>query len=313
MSAVTLWIQYGSGQPFKVDGTDSQDVSDIIEMVKTKLALTVRLDTLNLLVMDGNGFKGHPQRPGTLISQILRSYPWAGKNDRHPLLIRMTNQPQTNATFQPGWNYDFSHINQILYSELNTVNWLTMAFIADCLLDFELFPFYSATSLLIALKVSVYIILYHNERLEQYHFTCSSDNLSRGRYWTLLSSSLAHGDINHLLCNVFALAVGGPHLESILGFKYSVVFFCLSSVLSCIASERFHGLPSIGSSGIIYAIEGFFIRGVDLESLPYYILEQVLFYFATEGNVDHAAHIGGFLFGYMAHDVWFHRSWRFGN
>ncbi|KAH6595964.1 hypothetical protein BASA61_003614 [Batrachochytrium salamandrivorans] len=152
-----------------------------------------------------------------------------------------------------------------------------MAFIADCLLDFELFPFYSATSLLIALKVSVYIILYHNERLEQNHFTCSSDNLSRGRYWTLLSSSLAHRDINHLLCNISWT------------------------------------LPSIGSSGIIYAIEGFFIRNIDLETLPYYILEQVWFYFATEGNVDHAAHIGGFLFGYMAHDVWFHRSWRFGN
>ena len=64
-----------------------------------------------------------------------------------------------------------------------------------------------------------------------------------------------------------------------------------------IASERFHGLPSIGSSGIIYEIEAFFIRGGDLESLPYYILEQALFYFATEGNVDHAVHIGGLLYG----------------
>jgi hypothetical protein len=31
MSAVTLWIQYSSGPPFKVDGTDSQDVYDIID------------------------------------------------------------------------------------------------------------------------------------------------------------------------------------------------------------------------------------------------------------------------------------------
>ena len=80
MSVVTLWIQYGSGQPFKADGTDSQDVSDIIEMVKTKLALTVRLDTLNLLVMDGNGFKGYSQRPGTLILSNIKklSLGWQG-------------------------------------------------------------------------------------------------------------------------------------------------------------------------------------------------------------------------------------------
>ena len=37
-------------------------------------------DSLILLVMDGNGFKGYQQRPGKWISKLLRNYPWAGNS-----------------------------------------------------------------------------------------------------------------------------------------------------------------------------------------------------------------------------------------
>jgi membrane associated rhomboid family serine protease len=194
------------------------------------------------------------------------------------------------------------------------VNFWTISFIATCLIDLEPFNVFSATFLLIALNVVLYFMLRRNEQLKQTHFTCSSVNLAQQRYWTLITSSLAHKDINHLLCNMFALAVGGPSLEYYLGFKYTIAFVCLAGIASSIASECVHGHPSMGFSGVIYAIEGFFIRSIDFDNLPTYMLEQALFYCATQGNnVDHAAHIRGFLFGYIAHDMWFNRDWRFGN
>jgi hypothetical protein len=89
-----VWIQFGTGQPFKVSIADCQDVADLIEATRNKLGLSERLDELYLFVIDTDGFKGKQQRPGKLITQVLKeNYP-AGRNDQHPLLIRKVNQSQ---------------------------------------------------------------------------------------------------------------------------------------------------------------------------------------------------------------------------
>jgi membrane associated rhomboid family serine protease len=123
------------------------------------------------------------------------------------------------------------------------------------------------------------------------------------RYWTLVSSSLAHADINHLLCNISALAANGPLFESFVGFSVALLFFCLASAVSGLISLKVHGHPSIGSSGVIYAIDGFLIRLVDSD-WRFYVVDYALFYLATtDDGIDHVGHAGGFLFGYLIRDI----------
>ena len=195
-----VWMRFGTGQPFKVTTADCQDVADLIEAARNKLGLSDRLDELYLFVIDTDE---RQQRPGKLISQVLdENYP-AGRNDEHPLLIRKFNQSQ----WQPDiWsilqNSTIQKIRSILYSEWISINWFTISFVINRLWDMESFSPCSATFLFIILKIAAYAFLRSNYLLEMTHFTCSWDNLLQKRYWTLVSSSLAHADINHLLLNI---------------------------------------------------------------------------------------------------------------
>lgn len=171
MATLILWIRCGDGQAFKVDISNCEDVADLIEAVRTRLALADRLDSFNLLVMDDNGFKGLAQRPGLSLSRMMKDHRCTGEVDLHPLRIRKSNQIKTNTTRPQYWTYDFSHIQQILYSEWKSVNWWIIAIIVLYLIDYTQFSLFSASFLLIALKVLVYIILFNNKQLEQVHFT----------------------------------------------------------------------------------------------------------------------------------------------
>ena len=54
------------------------------------------------------------------------------------------------------------------------------------------------------------------------------------------------------------------------------------------------------ASGVIYAIDGFLVR-FDWRLV---CVDYVLFHLATiEDGIDHVAHTGGFLFGYLIHDI----------
>ena len=130
------------------------------------------------------------------------------------------------------------------------------------------------------MKIAAYAFLNSNSSLERRHFTCSWDNLLQKRYWTLVSSSLAHADINHLLCNISALAANGPLFESFVGFRVALLFFCLASTVSGLISLKVHGHPSIGASGVIYAIDGFLVRLVDFD-WRLVCVDYVLFHLAT--------------------------------
>ena len=129
------------------------------------------------------------------------------------------------------------------------------------LLGFGVIQFYSATFLFFMLKIAALIVLNHNSSLERRHFTCSWDNLFQKRYWALVSSSLAHADINHLLCNNSELAANGALFESFVGLRVSLLFFSLASTVSGLISLKVH----VGASGVTYAIDGYLVRLVDFD------------------------------------------------
>jgi membrane associated rhomboid family serine protease len=305
-NSTLVWIRFGTGQPFKVSIADCQDVADLIEAARNKLALSDRLDELYLFVIDTDG---EQQRPGKLITQVLdENYP-AGRNDQYPLLIRKVSQSRWQAGPWSIWqNSTFQKIISVLHSEWNSTNWFTIAIVASCFWDLESCRLYSATFLFIILQIGTFAFLNSDSLLTRKHFTCSWDNLLHKRYWTLVSSSLAHADINHLLCNISALASNGPLFESFVGFRVALLFYCMASAVSGLISLNVHGRPSIGSSGVIFAIVGFLIPMVDFD-WHFYIVDNVLYYLAiTDNGVNHASHAGGFLFGYFIRDTALHQA-----
>ncbi len=100
-----------------------------------------------------------------------------------------------------------------------------------------------------------------------------------------------------------ALSVSGRLLELVFypldSDIVTFLFFSLASVAFSLVSLKIDEHPSIGSSWVIYAINGFLIR---FQPPIWYFLLQVLFYLATrDEGIDHAA--GGFLFGHLFYDV----------
>ncbi|KAI8910114.1 hypothetical protein EDD86DRAFT_134259 [Gorgonomyces haynaldii] len=292
----SLWVKYGNGEPVKVSTKECHDVADLIEAIKAKLELTVRLDTLHLLAETLKDFKHTPIRPGMSVSQLQSDYPLAGRDDLHPLILRYANPHTYNLRPVSKPFIDWKSI-----SLPKDVNWWTMALVAEHSLGMQPFPLLSATTMLLVLNISVFIYLLDKESVKFRHFASSTHNLSKGRYWTLLTSSFAHADFNHLLCNLASLALFGPDLEAHIGFYWTCVFVCLTAVGSSIGSLILHGGPSLGFSGVLFAINGFFCPE-DSNGWLFMLIDVGLFLIATS-DTDHAGHAFGFLSGLLFDNV----------
>lgn len=81
------------------------------------------------------------------------------------------------------------------------------------------------------------------------------------RPWTLFTSALPHGDVLHLVFNVYWLCLLGVHVEKELGSVVTFVVYVLWSVASA-AGEHALFEGGIGLSGIVYGIAAYgWVRG----------------------------------------------------
>jgi rhomboid-like protein len=196
-------------------------------------------------------------------------------------------------------NFRFPHG----FFQFPNIHWLTICIVAELLFShFEPFSVFSITILLLIGITVGYFLLGTKPDLLDDHFTSSPANLAAGRWYTLVTSSFAHKDINHLLCNIVGIVITLPIVEDMMGLRKSILFICLSSVFSSFTSIQISGRRSIGASGIVYALEGYLMKkqywyGYEVDWAPY-LIEQVLFAVANyNDSIDHWSHIGGFIFG----------------
>lgn len=139
---------------------------------------------------------------------------------------------------------------------------------------------------------------------------------------TLITSQFLHGDIIHLLGNMFFLVIFGFAVEAALGGKLFLLFYLVSGVAGGLLHaliERESSTPLVGASGAISGVMAmylaifrlkkieffywFFIfvgyfRAPALSILPFYLLKEIISYFTdTTSNVAFMAHTGGFIMG----------------
>jgi len=148
-------------------------------------------------------------------------------------------------------------------------------------------------------------------------------------YITLITSMFMHGGIAHIFGNMIFLLVFGDNIENRLGHLRYLIFYLLCGVLAALAHVYstiiFNGnpyVPTLGASGAISGVLGAYLLlfpGRRVRVIIFYFLTEVpaivaigmWFIFplisgigilgagAQEGGVAYAAHIGGFIAGFL--------------
>lgn len=135
--------------------------------------------------------------------------------------------------------------------------------------------------------------------------------IAKGEYWRLLGSTFLHGGIIHLVCNMFGLVFLGICLEPALGKSKFIFVYLLTGVMASLASNYWYtNTVGVGSSGAIMGLYGVFLAILMPKTLPseirdpflgiaaIYILSNLIMGFIIPG-IDNAAHLGGFVSGFI--------------
>lgn len=132
-----------------------------------------------------------------------------------------------------------------------------------------------------------------------------------GELWRLLTAAFIHHGAFHLCVNLIGFWLAGRILEPLIGWKNMTLLLLFSAVVSGVSSFFWNPyMVSVGASGMVYGMMGsllvfLFTKSSYLKELvPHLFLLFVLFIlqwvFSTfSQHVDHAAHIGGAIAGFL--------------
>jgi rhomboid protease GluP len=138
--------------------------------------------------------------------------------------------------------------------------------------------------------------------------------IGEGRWWTLLTAGWLHGGILHIFFNVMWIRQLGPEIARMYGAGRMVIIYTIGGVTGFALSTGmdllpipFFGAPiTVGASASIFGFLGALVhygkrtgsshaRDAGLQ----YALFMGIMGFVLQG-VDNAAHLGGFIGGYLA-------------
>ncbi len=130
------------------------------------------------------------------------------------------------------------------------------------------------------------------------------------QWWRLLTSVFLHGGLMHLLANMYGLLFVGIFLEPVLGKTKYLIIYLTTGILASIASLWWHDATvSVGASGAIFGLYGFFLALLLLKVFPpdfsktFLVSTSIFIGFnllmGLTGGIDNAAHIGGLLSGFI--------------
>jgi membrane associated rhomboid family serine protease len=133
-----------------------------------------------------------------------------------------------------------------------------------------------------------------------------------GEYWRLLTVTLVHGGLFHLLMNMYALWIVGPLSEALYGRATFLAIYLTSALGGSIASYLFFANPSVGASGAIFGLFGLVFSATYFHKpllraqaraltsqIGILIVLNLVIGFGIGGfaAIDNAAHVGGLLVG----------------
>jgi len=144
-----------------------------------------------------------------------------------------------------------------------------------------------------------------------------------GYVWQFFSYMFLHGGFMHLFLNMYALLIFGIPLEQAWGTKRFLVYYFFTGVGAGLTIFVFNGfvhgfswmVPTIGASGAVFGLllafgvvfpntEIFLFFALPIKA-KYLVVLYGLFTLSallspeTDGNISHAGHLGGLIFGIL--------------
>lgn len=138
--------------------------------------------------------------------------------------------------------------------------------------------------------------------------------LEKGQFYRAFSAMFLHADIHHLVNNMLLLAGLGAMLEKETGHIWFLLLYFLSGTGGQAVSllyKFWQGkwfVGSIGASGAVFGLVGVLLAMslAWLRKMPNVTWQRVLFVVAYSvysgiraANIDNAAHVGGFVAGFL--------------
>ena len=171
-----------------------------------------------------------------------------------------------------------------------------------------------ATYVILAVTVAVSLGTEFSEAGQRFRLllALNKEAVEAGQYWRLLTVTLVHGGLLHLLFNMYALYIVGPFVEALYGRLFFVIAYVLSALAGSVASYLFLPGVSVGASGAIFGLFGLLFVSTYIHKpalgrqaraltgqIGMLIAINLFIGFGIGGfaAIDNAAHVGGLLAG----------------
>ena len=140
--------------------------------------------------------------------------------------------------------------------------------------------------------------------------------LTDGEYWRLLSSTMLHASVLHVVGNTWMLFLFGRNVENGIGRAAYIVTYVGAGVVGALFSLLLVGQESLGASGAVLGMLGATVAFGrryrdsipkplrDYFGLDMWAIVVLVALLSLLPMVDWAGHLGGFLWGYMVGAVW---------
>lgn len=164
---------------------------------------------------------------------------------------------------------------------------------------------------LIAINIIMFILMYifDYERYFIENYSVYGPSIVKDlEIYRLLTGTFLHGDIFHILVNMYSLYVLGSQMEGFLGRTKFLVVYLFSSIVGSLLSIIFNTIPSIGASGAIFGLLGSLIyfgyhyrvylgTVIKTQIIPIILIELAIGFMSSV--IDNFAHIGGLVGGVL--------------
>lgn len=182
------------------------------------------------------------------------------------------------------------------------------------------YSYSNATFILIGVNLLVFIIQNAFPYATSYLALNPANIIRNHAYWQFVTYMFAHGDVSHLLFNMFGLFVFGTTVERHTGTKEFLSYYFATGILAAFLSfviYVFFGMYRVyllGASGALFAVmmayAVFFPSAViyiwgllpvraPVLVLGYTAIEVGSMLFGFQQGVAHLTHLAGFLFAYL--------------
>lgn len=154
------------------------------------------------------------------------------------------------------------------------------------------------------------------------HFRVSLPAVLSGRVWTLLTMGFSHSDTSHLVWNMVMLFIFGREIGRSLGTNRLLHLYVMGAIVASLGHLLYGAATgditaALGASGAVMAVgatfAAMFPNRIFFPGFPAWVLFSVFVLLDLTsliqggGNIAHAAHLGGALYGFGFWYFWIRR------